>query len=128
MSASGAGQRPECSGSARPLGPHPLIEEAHVKLRRITLAGIALLAAGVLTLIGTAPAAAHGSSSGSRSLAAVLAKDGGGFDRNWNDFDIVDNAVRAVLAAKPSSPVAVLADGTTRLTASCRPIERSGFW
>jgi len=40
-----------------------------------------------------------------------------GFDRNWYDFDILDNAVGAVLAAKPSSPVAVLADGTVPLTA-----------
>jgi uncharacterized surface protein with fasciclin (FAS1) repeats len=47
----------------------------------------------------------------------VLAKDGGGFDRNWNDFDIVDNAVTAVLTAKPGSAVGVLADGTVPLTA-----------
>ena len=46
-----------------------------------------------------------------------LAADGSGFDRNWNDFDITDNAVSAVLAAKPDSAVAVLADGTVALTA-----------
>lgn len=52
-----------------------------------------------------------------RSLATVLAKDGARFDRNANDFDILDAAVTAVLTAKPGSPVSVLADGTTPLTA-----------
>ena len=47
----------------------------------------------------------------------MLAADGHSFDRNWYDFDIVDAAVGAVLAAKPSSPVAVLADGSVPLTA-----------
>ena len=54
---------------------------------------------------------------GQRSLAAVLAADGNHFDRNWNDFDILDKVVHIVLAAKPDSPVAVLADGSTKLTA-----------
>lgn len=86
-------------------------------LRHIAKMGAALLVAGALA-IGTAPpASAHKSSSGHRSLASVLAKDGSGFDRNWNDFDIVDNAVKAVLTAKPNSPVKVLADGKTRVTA-----------
>ena len=30
---------------------------------------------------------------GTRSLAALLAKDGSGFDKNWSDYDILDNAV-----------------------------------
>ena len=47
----------------------------------------------------------------------MLAKDGGGFDRNPYDYDIVDNAVRAVLNAKPASPVGLLADGNVALTA-----------
>ena len=47
----------------------------------------------------------------------MLAKDGARFDRNANDFDILDAAVTAVLTAKPGSPVAVLADGKTPLTA-----------
>ena len=51
------------------------------------------------------------------ALAVVLAADGGGFDRNARDFDIVDNAVTAVLTAKPKSPVAVLARGRTAVTA-----------
>ena len=47
----------------------------------------------------------------------MLAKDGHHFDRNWGDFDILDKAVATVLAAKPDSPVAVLADGSSPLTA-----------
>ena len=86
-------------------------------LRRIATMGAALLVAGALA-IGAAPtASAHTSSGGNRSLASVLAKDGSGFDRNWNDFDIVDNAVQAVLKAKPNSAVKVLADGKTPVTA-----------
>jgi len=73
-------------------------------------------------LIGTvlvAPSATAGTSAptGTNSLASVLAADGDRFDRNWYDFDIVDQAVATVLAAKPSSPVAVLADGSVPLTA-----------
>ncbi|HSU36238.1 MAG TPA: fasciclin domain-containing protein [Propionibacteriaceae bacterium] len=47
----------------------------------------------------------------------MLAKDGSGFDHNWRDYDIVDSAVGAVLAAKPGSAVGVLADGKTPVTA-----------
>lgn len=54
---------------------------------------------------------------GTRSLAAVLAADRSGFDRNPGDFDILTAAVTAVLAAKPSSPVSVLANGNVALTA-----------
>ncbi len=86
-------------------------------LRRIAKMGAALLVAGALAIGAAPPASAHTSSSGNRSLASVLAKDGSGFDRNWNDFDIVDNAVQAVLKAKPDSAVKVLADGKTPVTA-----------
>ncbi len=66
-----------------------------------------------------APASASSAEAGkgTRSLATVLAADGHHFDRNWNDFDIVDKAVGTVLKAKPDSPVAVLANGKVRLTA-----------
>lgn len=69
--------------------------------------------------VGTAgPAAAHGRHhTGDRSLAAVLTSDGNRFDRNWRDYDIVTEAVLAVLASRPGSPVAVLADGSTPVTA-----------
>jgi hypothetical protein len=88
--------------------------------RRLTTAVAILGLAGTAALVSAPAASAHGGShptTGTRSLAAVLAKDGTGFDRNWNDFDIVDNAVTAVLSAKPGSPVGVLADGTVALTA-----------
>ena len=81
---------------------------------------VAIVVAALTMLVGLGmPASAHTRHHplGTRSLATVLVKDGSGFDRNWNDFDIADNAVAAVLAAKPGSPVAVLADGKVPLTA-----------
>lgn len=88
-------------------------------MRVLTRVSVVLVAALTMLLGLTMPASAHSKTSelGTRSLAAVLAKDGSGFDRSWNDFDIADNAVAAVLAAKPNSPVAVLAQGDTALTA-----------
>lgn len=87
-----------------------------MRLRRIAATGAAVLLSGTLAAAAIAPAA-QSATSGTRSLAKVLAKDGGGFDHNWSDYDIVDNAVQAVLKAKPTSAVGVLADGKTRLTA-----------
>ena len=81
---------------------------------------VAVVVAALTMLVGLSmPASAHGRTDhlGTRSLAAVLAKDGARFDRNPKDFDILDAAVTAVLTARPDSPVAVLADGTTPLTA-----------
>lgn len=76
--------------------------------------GSGLAAAVLSTGLVAAPAqAAHGTT----SLAEVLAADGNRFDRQWDDFDIVEKAVYRVLRAKPDSPVAVLADGDTALTA-----------
>lgn len=87
-------------------------------MRVLKRLGVVLVAALTMLVGLTMPASAHVKPHpGTRSLATVLAKDGSGFDRNWNDFDITDNAVAAVLAAKPNSPVAVLADGDTALTA-----------
>ena len=54
---------------------------------------------------------------GTTSLAEVLGADGQAFDGKWSDFDIVEAAVYAVLDANPDSPVGLLADGKTRLTA-----------
>jgi uncharacterized surface protein with fasciclin (FAS1) repeats len=87
--------------------------------RRTSVLG--LLTTVSLTLVGTLGAvptasATEGSSPGTRSLATVLAADKG-FDHRADDFDIVDAAVGAVLTAKPTSAVAVLADGTTPVTA-----------
>ena len=85
-------------------------------IRRIAAA---LVTACVAFALSAAPASAHSRSHdpGNRSLAAVLTADGNTFDRNWNDYDIVTEAVFAVLAAKPSSAVGVLADGNVALTA-----------
>ncbi|WP_432476666.1 fasciclin domain-containing protein [Nocardioides sp. GXQ0305] len=73
---------------------------------------VAVVAAASLT---AAPAQADGL--GQTSLAEVLAADGLEFDETWTDFDILDQAVNDVIAAKPNSAVAVLADGSVRLTA-----------
>jgi uncharacterized surface protein with fasciclin (FAS1) repeats len=86
-----------------------------VHLRRLLAAGAAVVLSSALAVTTVAPAQAG--TSGTRSLAKVLAKDGSGFDHNWHDYDIVDNAVNAVLTAKPNSAVGVLADGKTALTA-----------
>ncbi len=78
----------------------------------------ALLAASALALgavQATAPAAGA-QAIGEDSLAALLTSDGDQFDKNKGDFDIVTEAALAVVAAKPDSPVALLADGTQRLT------------
>ncbi|HEY7722529.1 MAG TPA: fasciclin domain-containing protein [Pedococcus sp.] len=72
---------------------------------------------GAAAVAGANGAAADDDDLGDRSLAKVLAKDGSGFDRNPWDYDILDNAVHAVLDAKPDSAVKVLADGDTALTA-----------
>ncbi len=87
-----------------------------MQFRRIAAA---LVTMGVALALSAAPASAHTKSHepGTRSLAAVLTADGNKFDRNWNDYDIVTEAVLAVLAAKPSSPVGLLADGKVALTA-----------
>jgi hypothetical protein len=75
----------------------------------------------VMSVLGTAltaPAAsAHVRAPGTRSLATLLAADGHHFDHRWTDYDITDAAVSAVLAAKPKSPVRVLTDGSTPVTA-----------
>ncbi len=79
------------------------------------LASVAGLATA--TSASAHPDGHHSKPLGTTSLAKVLAADGSGFDRNRWDFDIVDNAVSAVLKAKPKSPVKVLADGRAPLTA-----------
>lgn len=51
------------------------------------------------------------------SLAEVLDIGNAAFDTSNADYDILTAAINAVLAAKPTSAVAVLADGDTALTA-----------
>lgn len=86
-------------------------------LKSRSAAGLTTLAIIATAVLTAAPAAADHHRPGARSLATVLAADGAGFDRDFRDFDILDNAVAAVLDAKPNSDVAVLAKGRTRLTA-----------
>jgi hypothetical protein len=90
------------------------------RFTRTTALGLgAALAASAFAGLSTtsASAAPAAKAPGTTSLAEVLDADGNKFDQNHGDFDIVDRAVRTVLAAKPDSPVGVLADGTTRVTA-----------
>ncbi len=81
---------------------------------RVLAASLGLGLAATLT-VGAVPASA--AEPGTRSLAEVLTSDGNRFDRNALDYDIVTEAVLAVIAAKPGSPVGLLADGSTPLTA-----------
>ena len=78
--------------------------------------GLAAASAFALT-VSLAPAANADDHLGEQPLAAVLTSDGNRFDKNKKDYDIVTEAVLAVLAAKPDSPVKVLADGTVPVTA-----------
>lgn len=82
---------------------------------------LALTLAAALSLIATTAAgpAVAGGPAGTTSLAAVLTADGNQFDRDWYDYDIVTEAVLAVIAAdtNANSPVRLLTDGTVPLTA-----------
>lgn len=81
-----------------------------------TVAATALVATAAL-LPGSAQAAPAKAKLGTTSLAEVLTSDGNKFDRRSADYDIVTEAVLAVLGAKPDSAVGVLADGKVKLTA-----------
>ena len=87
-----------------------------MNLRRLGVSA-AVLGLAAATIAPAASASASTTTPGTRSLAAVLTSDGNQFDRNWNDYDIVTEAVLAVIAAKPGSAVGLLADGTVPLTA-----------
>ena len=78
----------------------------------------ALLATSALALsaITAAAPAANAKAVGEDSLAALLTSDGDQFDNNAKDFDILTEAALAVVAAKPGSPVALVADGSKRAT------------
>ena len=85
--------------------------------RLATRLTVAAMATVMVTTAAAAPAQAATKPLAKRSLAAVLLKDKSGFDHNGHDFDILKAAVLAVLDAKPDSPVKVLTQGETRLTA-----------
>jgi uncharacterized surface protein with fasciclin (FAS1) repeats len=95
------------------------------RTRRIVglLGGVALVAGTGLAAAPSASASTHDcppkapAPLGTTSIAAVLTANGGGtFDKNWKDYDVLTQAVLAVLKAKPNSPVKVLTDGNTALT------------
>lgn len=92
----------------------PLNNEGETAMRKRTKV-VAGVAAGALAL--TTLFAVPANAAGTTSLATVLDTSNQAYDRNWADFDILTAAVNAVLTAKPTSAVAVLADGTTELTA-----------
>jgi uncharacterized surface protein with fasciclin (FAS1) repeats len=81
--------------------------------RRITAITVAAALAGGAALATAVPSAAKGN----RSLAKVLTADDNRFDKRSGDFDVVTEAVLAVLEAKPDSAVGVLTKGKQRLTA-----------
>jgi uncharacterized surface protein with fasciclin (FAS1) repeats len=82
-------------------------------IKRVAALGAAALIGA--TALVAAPAAQ--AADGDTSLATVLGVGSAKFDKNGSDFDIVTKAAEAVLAAKPDSPVALLADGNQALTA-----------
>ncbi|WP_110180926.1 fasciclin domain-containing protein [Nocardioides solisilvae] len=69
------------------------------------------------TVLGAALPAEAAKAPKENPLVNVLTADDNKFDKNKFDFDIVTEAALAVVGAKPDSPVAVLADGSTRVTA-----------
>ena len=87
-------------------------EETTMRTRNKVVAGVAAGALALTSLVATPAQAA-----GTTSLATVLNTANASYDRNWADFDILTAAVNAVLTAKPTSAVSVLADGTKELTA-----------
>ena len=80
-----------------------------------TLAATTAVAATTALGVGLAVAPAT-AKQGTAPLAGVLV-DQNQFDKNGRDYDIVTEAVLAVLASKPQSPVSALTDGKVRLTA-----------
>jgi hypothetical protein len=90
---------------------------------RITKIGTGLAAAATALVLGaTLAAPAQAGEPAAGSLAELLGVDPstagtGPFDRNPDDFDILREAAEVVLASKPDSPVRVLADGDTPVTA-----------
>jgi uncharacterized surface protein with fasciclin (FAS1) repeats len=81
-------------------------------------AAVATAAFAVAPAADAASPASHRSTHrlGTTSLAKVLAADGHGYDKNWGDFDVLEHAVKAVLEAKPNSPVTLLTKGGKRAT------------
>lgn len=89
------------------------------RTRTAVLGGLAATALTAASLAGTGAATADtatAAKAGETSLATVLAADGSRFDKNHQDFDILEAAVTTVLQEKPDSALAAVADGSKRLT------------
>jgi len=86
-----------------------------MRISKTTVAALGATALIGSTMLAAAPAAQ--ATDGTTSLATVLKAGQAKFDRDFSDYDILTKAVEAVLAAKPDSPVKVLADGNSALTA-----------
>lgn len=86
-------------------------------MNRSRLIGGIAAAALVLPMAAVAAPAASAADMGTTSLASVLTGGQQGFDQDYKDYDVLTAAVLAVLKAKPNSPVKVLTDGSTALTA-----------
>jgi len=92
-----------------------------MKLRRSIALSVAAGAA-ILMAAPSAASAAPAAPTGTRSLAAVLTANGNGqFDGNPFNYDIVTQAVLAVVGAQPASPVGLLTKGDVALTAFLPP-------
>ncbi|WP_104105197.1 fasciclin domain-containing protein [Nocardioides sp. 616] len=91
-------------------------------MKRLTMSLVAL-ATSATVIGGALPAQAQSQAQSQaqapkeKSLVQVLTSDGNKFDKNKADFDILTEAALAIVAAKPDSPVALLADGSVKLTA-----------
>jgi uncharacterized surface protein with fasciclin (FAS1) repeats len=86
-----------------------------MEFKRVLAGGTAVALAATVGVGAFSTASAN--AAGDRSLATVLTSDGNKFDKNGHDFDVVTEAVLAVLAAKPDSAVGMLTDGDVKLTA-----------
>ena len=85
--------------------------------RAVALAAAAGLAAAPLMMASPALAAPGTTSLGEVLLADTTSEGNPSFDKNGGDFDILTAAVLAVLGDNADSPVKVLLDGETTLTA-----------
>ena len=116
--ASAGVRRAEKQSTARSGAP-----DGRTTMKRRIPALLATSALALTALTATAPANAQVAAKGNDSLAGVLTSDGNTFDKNADDFDILTEAALAVIAAKPDSPVALLADGRRGSPSSPRPTE-----
>ncbi len=84
-----------------------------------------VIATAAIAALGVGMAAPAFAKQGNKPLSEVLV-DSNTFDSNGRDYDIVTEAVLAVLKAKPTSAVSVLTDGKVRATAFV-PQDRAFF-